>query len=470
MTRQACDPRQLRSGRVCTVQQEARLFFALNNVEDTQMKTLKLLPAALASALLALPGISAAADLETSPYLFGDWGGTRTRLEDQGVKFQFNWVNEAAHNFSGGDQDLTRSAGQVVAGATVDLERFAGWSGWSTQVAFTQRFGRTIDNDANLGTRMQVQEIYGRGQTLWLTQLSVEKKMFDGRLSLKVGRLPINADFGYADCDFQNLAFCAPQAGNIDGSYWYSAPVGVWAARTRWNTTANTYLQLGVYQDSPVYGDTRWARRSAWKIENPGSTAGALVPVEFGWTPRWGGLEGLYKVGGWITTGGGNDLVRNQDHGLLATDGGTALHHTNSYGGYIAFKQQVHQAADGGSTSVFLNLTKSDHATSQSSGQLSMGVQVAGAFGRSNDVFGFALAATETSSYYAQYARLYNVGRGSDRIAVGGGYEKTAEVHYAWSPIPSLSISPNVQYVLDPGGDSAHANVVVVGLRTIVNF
>ncbi|SEM53658.1 porin, OprB family [Pseudoxanthomonas sp. GM95] len=434
------------------------------------MNTYRLLPTVLAAALLAMSGRAMAWDLETSPYLLGDWGGARADLENRGVKFQFNWVNEVAHNFSGGDRDLTRSAGQVVAGATVDLERFVGWSGWSTQVAYTQRLGRTVDQDAKLGTSMQVQEIYGRGQTLWLTQLSIEKTMFDGRFSLKMGRLPINGDFGYADCDFQNLSFCAPQAGNIDGGYWYSAPVGVWAARARWNTTARTYLQLGAYQDSPVYGDTRWARRSAWKIENPGSTAGALIPLEFGWTPNWNGLDGLYKIGAWVTTGGGNDLVRNQDHGLLATDGGVPMHHTNSYGGYIAFKQQVHQIAGGGSTTLFLNLTKSDHATSQTSGQLSMGVQVAGAFGRSNDVFGFAMAATQSSSYYAEYARLYNLEHGADTIVVGGGYEKTAEIHYAWSPIPSLSISPNIQYVVDPGGDSDHASVVVLGLRTIVNF
>ncbi|MCA1379176.1 carbohydrate porin, partial [Bradyrhizobium sp. IC4060] len=37
-----------------------------------------------------------------SPYAFGDWGGSRSQLEQDGVQFQVNYTMESASNFSGG--------------------------------------------------------------------------------------------------------------------------------------------------------------------------------------------------------------------------------------------------------------------------------------------------------------------------------------------------------------------------------
>ncbi|HEV7815394.1 MAG TPA: porin, partial [Janthinobacterium sp.] len=49
---------------------------------------------ALSTGLAALP--AHADDLGTGPYLFGDWGGTRSRLADEGVSFDLGYGSEAA--------------------------------------------------------------------------------------------------------------------------------------------------------------------------------------------------------------------------------------------------------------------------------------------------------------------------------------------------------------------------------------
>lgn len=36
-------------------------------------------------------------DMAAEPYLFGDWGGTRTRLQDQGVRFDFQYVSDTQY-------------------------------------------------------------------------------------------------------------------------------------------------------------------------------------------------------------------------------------------------------------------------------------------------------------------------------------------------------------------------------------
>ncbi len=55
---------------------------------------------------LAAPQARAADDLSTSPYLFGDWNGERTRLADEGVHFDLEYGGEAAQNFAGGTYDV----------------------------------------------------------------------------------------------------------------------------------------------------------------------------------------------------------------------------------------------------------------------------------------------------------------------------------------------------------------------------
>ena len=41
------------------------------------------------------------------PYLFGDWGGTRTRLQDQGVRFDFQYVSDTLWGFKSEQKPFT---------------------------------------------------------------------------------------------------------------------------------------------------------------------------------------------------------------------------------------------------------------------------------------------------------------------------------------------------------------------------
>jgi porin len=50
------------------------------------------------------------------------------------------------------------------------------------------------------------------------------------------------------------------------------------------------------------------------------------------------------------------------------------------------------------------------------------------------------------------------------------GGEYTFELDYQYNPAPWLSIQPDVQYIMDPGGDFQRQDILVLGLRTIVHF
>jgi len=408
--------------------------------------------------------------MSTSKYLFGDWNGERTRLEEKGVTFDLGYGGEAAHNYSGGDREITRYTDQWKLGAAFDLQKLWGWNGAKFEMVVTDRNGRNIGADANIGNNQLIQEVYGRGQTWHLTVFALTQKFFDDRLTWKLGRLPVGADIDSdMTCDFQNLTFCGSQPGNIVGDYWVNWPTSQWATVVKFATTKDTFLQIAAYQVNPKYVDDSYASHKGLFPGFPSGTTGALIPLEFGWKPSVNGLPGSYRFGVWYNTSKGNDLYLNTDRQPLAEFGGDALQHGSRKGAWISFSQQVTGEAGGKGASVFLNIASADHETSATNNQVALGMEYKGIFDRPNDFIGAAFGGSYASGYAAKNQRLINALTGSNTI-VSRGYERVSEVFYSWSPIPSLAIRPNLQYIQDPGGSSKRDNAFVLGLKTSVAF
>lgn len=426
---------------------------------------------AVAAAASALGAASAhAEDIASSPHLLGDWGGQRERLAAQGVVFNFAYGSQLAHNFSGGTDRLTRYTDQWEFGATLDLDKRWGWQGATFQFTMTNRNGRNLGADANIGNNMLIQEVYGRGQTWHLTQLWLNQKLFEERLELKFGRMTVGEDFFSFSCDFQNLTFCSAQPGNLVGSYWVNWPTSQWAARVKYHTSGNSYMQVGVYQVNPKYVDDQYARRHGWKPNNPSGTTGALIPLEAGWQASWRGLPGSWKIGAWYNTSEGDDLYWDVNRNPRGLTGLEPLERNGQYGAYLSLQQQVTGSAGGRGATVFLNFTQADRHTARLDRQLALGVQYKGPFeGRPQDSLGFAVGATHNNERYADFVNQNNLRTGGN-ITAGSSYEYVSELYYAWAPVPSVSVRPNLQYIVHPGGTSRNSNAFVIGLKTIVAF
>jgi porin len=426
---------------------------------------------ALAVAASALVAADVHADdIASSPYLLGDWGGQRKQLAEQGVAFNVGYVSELGHNFSGGTDHLTRYTDQWTFGTTLDLEKRWGWRGGTFQFTMTDRNGRDLGADANIGNDMLIQEVYGRGQTWHLTQLWLNQKLLDDRLEVKLGRLTVGEDFFSFSCDFQNLAFCSAQPGNLAGGYWVNWPTSQWATRIKYLTSPNSYLQLGMYQVNPNYVNDSYARHNGWKPNNPGGTTGALIPLEAGWQASWRGLPGSYKLGAWYNTSNGDDLYSDRNSNPRGLTGLDPLQRNGQYGAYLSLQQQVTGSPGDRGATVFLNFTHADRDTARLDHQLTMGVQYKGPFeSRGQDSIGFAVGATHNNQRFSDYVSQNNVRTGQNTVA-GGSYEYVSELYYAWVPVPSVSLRPNVQYILHPGGTSRNGNAFVIGLKGIVAF
>src|ERR1700754_4446960 len=89
--------------------------------------------------------------MQTSKYLFGDWGGTRTRLEDKGIKFDFGYGFDAAHNYSDGDRKIPPHTEQWKVGPPFDLHKLWGWNAALFNIVITDRIGHGIAAEAYIG-------------------------------------------------------------------------------------------------------------------------------------------------------------------------------------------------------------------------------------------------------------------------------------------------------------------------------
>jgi porin len=422
----------------------------------------------LGLAALCLSALAQAQDESPNQGLLGDWGGVRTRVYERGVDFQLNYFAEPSYNAQGGDSRLVRYADQFTAGATLDLDKLFSWPHAILRITLTYRDGDNLSTDANLHTLMQVQEVYGRGNILRLTELSYEQVLFDGVVDVKLGRLGVGGSFFNWSCQFMNLSFCGELPGNIV-STWYNWPVSQWGARLRLSLSEDVKVEAGIYQINPR------------NLENANGTTldfaggvGSLIPVELDWSPRLGSaqLPGTYRFGAWYDTSDQPDV-------LLAANGQPQvlnptlppLIRNGESGVYLHAQQQVTGAdANARGLSVFFNWVEADHNTATLSELLSLGLFYAGPFSsRPQDILGFAVGRTRVNPRVADGQRLLNSTGVSPPVVVQNA-EYPLELFYNVNLTRWLSLSPAIQYIARPGGTDVYTNVVIVGANLAVTF
>jgi porin len=190
---------------------------------------------------------------------------------------------------------------------------------------------------------------------------------------------------------------------------------------------------------------------------------GVLLPAEIGWT-RGGdkGHVGSYKLGGWISTADGDDLVLDINRQPRAVTGLAPLQHSSRYGVFASVQQQLTGTSKDGRSltgfSMFANATFADRATSLTDNQVSVGLFYKGlAPSLPGDVIGLAVARTNVNG------RIDTADRLAGKPARDAEY--AAELYYSVSPTEWLVVQPNVQWIHQPGGVKNAKDVGVLGLK-----
>jgi len=410
-----------------------------------------------AGAALAVAGGAGAQTLQqwmNQKTMTDEWGGGRIRLENAGITFKGGYVGEFADVMSGGKRQGNGYAQQFYGNAIIDGGKLFGLDGSTFNIGFNQRQGRNATSDF-VGNKLSVQEVYGAGETLRVTEMSYEQ-LFPGKIiDTKIGFYPMGNDFASTPlgCDFQNVGFCAhPQ--NLPGSSgWSDNPTGKWGGRIKVNAMPDLYIETGVYDVDPGYS----SKANGLKVSTSGST-GALIPVEAGYTSSFNGMPGHYKVGAYYDTSDVGDVTNGKE-----LDSGRY--------GFYALADQMFYSFDGTSKRGLLALAQVSY--SDPSTALFQGTWLAALIAQG------PLAARPKDFIDLGYVRAVINDRAVQLKEENPEYtdlstgEGVLEAGYGAQITPWLLVHPNVQYVMNPGTFSYKTsipNAWVFGLQTKITF
>jgi porin len=411
--------------------------------------------------LLAMAALAPACALAApggASTLTGDWGGARTRYAEAGVNFRGDYVSETFANVRGGRARGSTYAQQLRLGADLDMDRIAGWSGSTLHFTINDRRGAGVSSDY-IGNRLPVQEVYG-GPYTRLSEASIEQKLLDGRLNLRLGFFAMGNDLGgmALGCQLVNAAFCAHPLSLSGNSGWYNYPNARWGAAVRYQLRPELLLRTGVYQDNPRLGD----KENAFRPFAAG-TAGVVLPLELeyapGSAPHSAALPGHYKLGVLY------DTARVKRQGEVGTVGGR-------YGIYLLADQMVwRQGRAGRGLSVFGQFTANPRASAQITRWYAAGLVKTGTFtGRDADTLALGVVHAQVNP------RLRESFAAADRSADGYASlpagETVVELSYGMQPLRWLGVRADVQYVVDPGAFSYRStkNALAIGTQLKITF
>ncbi len=434
------------------------------------MKAFLLLLSAVSAVLLAASPATAQRGPTDEPgewredtrrkYLTGDWDGRRTALEAQGVTVRGHYIAEFAANPTGGLAQGAAYSHQVDLGTDLDLAKLAGLAGGSLHVTFTERTGYSL-SQSFIGNIISVQEIYGAGQNVRLAELAYQQSLFDGRLETRLGWVHASDDFASSPlyCYFQNNGLCG-QIATVINSGFTIFPTGSWGGRLKVRPVEDVYLASGVYEVNPTLA----LPANGFKLGTSGAT-GVVLPAELGWEPRFGpgGLPGRYRVGGYYDT--------SEAPYLGAPVGGPPATATGRWGFWLQGDQMLYRPAPDSPRSLwaFAVFGYAGPATALLQTYWQFGLVNKGTFaGRDHDTIGLAVNSSWISSALVAAQNQANM------LAPGSvplqSSETTIELNYRAHFSPWLSLMPNVQYVIQPNGQSTIGNALVLGLQARVVF
>lgn len=402
----------------------------------------------------------------------GDWGGLRTDLSNEGIIIRGHYVNEAAANPVGGRKQGAQDTGEIMVGADVD-SHLVGWDGGTFHLTVTERAGSSLSKNY-VGNILTVQEIYGDGQTLRLTELSLEQKLFGGRIDVEAGHINVENDFasspvyfgGALWCNFENNAICGTPIATPNNSSGYIAyPASDWGARIKAYPFKGYYIEAGAYAIDPELN----AAKNGFKL-GLNDADGVFTTMETGFTIGQGGYLGNYRIGAYYDNSD-HSVVQSQLSRYATPQNAAEImalpieERAGRYGGWLIADQTVELDPGNHKRGIvlFAALEYGDRETSLLNWFGEAGVVREGTLtGRDKDTIALGFAAASINSALQPIEQ---------RIGSSTSVEEyMMELNYGISLGPWLTLRPGLQYIWHPSGINEIPNALVVELKTAIGF
>lgn len=368
----------------------------------------------------------------------GDWGGLRSGLAKQGIDLEAALISDLSQNFRGGLDTENRALRHLLeASVAFESKPLLNYDGGKLFLDFQTESGRN-GTDRLVGDFQGFSNIDADGFTA-LYELWYEQVLFDGKARVKVGKVDVAGEFAFVDhgSDFINSSPGADPA--LLGYPTYPDPamsinVFVYPAK-------GLYLGGGLYDGATQDGKPTGTRGPA-TFWGPPADLFLIGEVGFGWDGGPSKRAGRVGVGVSHHTG---------TFDVLDGSGRTENGATGAYLVYDQFlyRENTTDDADVQGISGFVQLGFGEEDIAQADAHVGIGVTWAGGIeGRDRDVVGLMLS----------YVHFSDVARAAGTFSED--YELAVEVFYNIGITPWLSVKPDLQYVVNPGGGELHDAVV----------
>jgi porin len=419
-------------------------------------------------------------DWLSSDGVTGNWDGWRTDLNNRGVDFFGNYQAEIWNNATGGLAQGTVYTGLLKFGLNLDLQKATGWCGASLSTSWLWLSGRDPSKEL-VGNILTISGDAGL-PALRMFELWFQQNLWDDKISLRLGQLSADTEFvisKYAATFINSsLGWPAFMYENLPGG-GPAFPMGTLGIRLSLNPVDWLKFQTAVFQGN-VYAQNVNLHGFRWRLDSQNGLF-FINEAQFLWNQS-GQQPGELKAGGWLDTA---EFVEPNDDRLVR----------GNYGFYFIVDQmlcpkpaklsQDPAAAlkDGKSSLSAPDGNKAAPAVQQPD-------QGLGWFGRlafepnDHDFVGFyfdtgltykGLIPTrdeDTLGVAFAYAKLSSgAPQPSINESVGGlGAEMAFEATYLTQITKWLNIQPDLQVIINPGGNKGLSNALVVGGRLSITF
>lgn len=315
-----------------------------------------------------------------------------------------------------------------------------------------------------------------------LSELWLERKLVDGKASVRAGQLAADTEFFFSGLSthFLQSDWATIAAANLpSGGPAY--PLSTPGVRVKIDPSSNVSLLLAVFNGDPAGPglDDEQKRNCCglnFRVRDPALVMGE-TQFRRNQDKQDTGLASTVKLGGWGHFGNFDDQRRADDGSLLADPAGSGnpLRRRGNWGVYGVVEQQLYRPkggeADSG-ISVFGRVSASPSDRNPISFHLDGGILFSGLIpGRPDDKFGFS----------ALYARFSGDLRGFDRDAArlaglelpARDFEANLEFSYAAQIMPGWIFQPMATYVWHPSNSEAGReaqDALVVGARSFLKY
>lgn len=372
----------------------------------------------------------------------GDWAGARPWLDEHGITPEVTYTGEVFSNLRGGinTEEAHEYRGNLDLTVTLDSEAVGLWSGGTFFFYVQNGHGDGISEE-HVGDVQMLSNIDADDFTQ-LSEYWFKQRVFQDRLGIKLGKQDANVDFCALDygADFINSSF-----GVIPTVPMPTFPDPALAAVAFLDPAEWMTLGVGAYDGAPNGGTSGFDTT----FDGEGGTFG-LVELALrtslagrGWHP------GSYRFGLWHHS---KDVEELGDAQAPETFSG-------NHGFYLAFDQLLlkehDDPEDEQGMGAFAQFGWAPEDRNELARYVGGGLIYTGAVPRRDeDIVGVGVA----------HARF------SDRVKRLDGltHETAVEVFYKARLTPWLSLQPDLQFIVNPGGDGKDA--LAAGLRFAIDL